>query len=108
MEVSNSFFFIDGILITFLAFLAAIYTGYYTGLSFVGYREEEEEEELSVNFLSFNKSDFFLKEGVSLTVYSQVAETKNFIFIVLVILALLSIVCGFLFFDFFLGIGGTA
>lgn len=108
LEVSNSFFYIDGILVTFLAFLAAIYTGYYTGLSFVGYREEEEEEELSVNFLSFERSDFFLKEGVSLSVYSQVAETRSFIFIVLVILALLSVVCGFIFFDFFLGIGGTA
>lgn len=107
LEVSNSFFYIDGILVTFLAFLAAVYTGYYTGLSFVGYREEEEEEELSVDPFVFKRSDFFLKEGVSLSVYSQVAETKGFIMVVLAVLAFLSVVCGFVFYDFFLGIGGS-
>lgn len=105
--MSNSFFYIDGILVTFLAFLAAVYTGYYTGLSFVGYREEEEEEELSVDPFVFKRSDFFLKEGVSLSVYSQVAETKGFIMVVLAVLAFLSVVCGFVFYDFFLGIGGS-
>lgn len=108
LEVSNSFFYIDGVLITFLAFLAAIYTGYYTGLSFVAYREEDEEEELSLETYSFKKNDFFLKEGSSLFIYSHVAETKGFILTVLCILAFLSVVAGFLFFDFFLGIGSSA
>lgn len=108
LETTNAFFYIDGILLTFLAFLAAIYTGYYTGLSFVAYREEEEEEELALSAFSFKKSDFFLKEGVSLYIYSQVAETKGFILFVLCALSLLSITAGYLFFDFFLGIGGTS
>ena len=107
LETANSFFYVDGLLITFLAFLAAVYTGYYTGLSYVGYREEEEEEELSLDAFSFKKSDFFLKEGVSMQIYSSVVETTGPILYVLCCLSFFSIVCGFVFFDFFLGIGGS-
>lgn len=108
LEIVNAYFFIDSIVLMFLAFMAAIYTGFYTGLSFVGFREEDEEEELSLNFFNFNQNNFHLTSKLSLSIYSSIEERYGPIVIVLSLLACLSIFMGFIFYDFFIGIGTSA
>lgn len=108
LETINAFFYIDSTLLMFLAFMAAVYTGFYTGLSFVGFREEDEEEEVSVNFFNFHTNDFHLTSKLSLPVFTSIEEHEGPIVIVLSILALFSIFIGFIFYDFYIGIGGTA
>lgn len=108
LETVNAFFYIDSILLMFLAFMAAVYTGFYTGLSFVGFREEDEEEEISLNFFNYNVTDFHLTSKLALPVFTAIEEQNGPIVWVLSILALFSIFIGFIFYDFYIGIGATA